>query len=488
MWLQAGIRHRGTLGVLGAILITAGAFCYTGIPRAGHVAGLLPLHALRASPHAELWGLAGCFTGLALLTAAWLLLGVAVRAGMVGSAAVHRAALLWVAPLLVAPPLFSGDGWSYAADAFLTGHGASPYVATPSILHGPIVEAVCGCWRHTPAPYGPAAMVWGGIFGRLTTSPWALMLCYRLLALIGLGLLMWAVPRLARMTGVHPASASWLVVASPFVLAVGVGGTHLDLMMAGLVAVAIAVTPTRGWLAGAALIGCAAAIKAPAAVAGIGVVLGSLQSEGSDSLGHRVRRTAEVAGVALGVLTGIGLVSGLGFGWVRAMNAALVLHTPLSLTYEIRRLWALLGLSHAKPVVDTAGVVVLVLALAWLLWRAPARRSGSAVLTAAVAMLLTTVLSPVTNYWYYLWCVPLLAVCRIPRVVRCSLGGFVVALGLIAPLDSALRIPHSASIVLGAAVVGLVAGAYGESLLDAFRLRPGLRPPPVPDRPMMQVE
>ncbi|NUS54839.1 MAG: hypothetical protein HOV66_08240, partial [Streptomycetaceae bacterium] len=90
-------------------------------------------------------------------------------------------------------PLFSGDAWSYAADGFLTGRGDSPYVFPPAVLHGQIVSAVCRCWRHTVAPYGPIPLLWGGGFSQFTSSPWLLMLTYRLLAVGGLGLLMHAV-------------------------------------------------------------------------------------------------------------------------------------------------------------------------------------------------------------------------------------------------------------------------------------------------------
>ncbi len=463
MWLQAGLRGRDAVGVLGAVMVTVGAFLYAVMPRTGYVAWLLGLRSLRASPHAEFWGLLLCFAGLALLTAAWLLLGMGLRMGVAGRAAVTRAVWLWSMPLLIAPPVFSGDGWSYAADAFITGHGASPYVVTPVVLHGPIVEAVCTCWRTTPAPYGPAALLWGGALGHFSSSPWLLMLWYRVLALIGVVLFLWAIPRLARLSGINPTVATWLVVASPFMLTVGIGGSHLDLVMAGIVAAALAITASRGWLLGAVLIGVATAIKAPAAVGAIGVVLLSLRSGG---LRQRVVRSVQVAAVAGAVLTAIGVAGGLGWGWIRAMQAALVLHTPLSLTYDVRRGLALLGLHHAKSIVDTGGIVVLVLALVLLLWRAPVRRPAASVLTVALAMALVTLLSPVTNYWYYLWCLPLLAACRLPRTVRCAVLGFVAALGMIGPLDPALRLPHANLAALMVVVAGAIVGAAATPFVD----------------------
>jgi len=473
--LQAGLRGRNALGVAGAVLVTLGAFVYSVMPHTGVVASWLGLHAVRSSPHAESWGLTLCFIGLGLMTLAWLALGIAVRSGLAGLGTVRRTAWLWAIPLLVAPPLFSGDGWSYAADAFLAGHGVSPYVVTPSVLHGPIVQAVCVCWRHTPAPYGPVALLWGGSVGHATSSPWLLMLWYRLLALVGLVLLMWALPRLARLAGTRPAVATWLVVASPFVLAVGIGGIHLDLIMAGLVAVALAVTPTRGWFAGALLIGVATAIKAPAAVAGIGVVLLALPS---DSLRDRVRRTAEVGGVAAAVVVLLGVVTGWGFGWIKAMNAALVLRTPLSLTYDARKVLGYTGLPHPRLTVDTIAVTVLAVALLVLLWKAPVRRPAGALLSVAAAMTLTTLLSPITNYWYYLWCLPLLAVCWLPRAARCALAGFVLALGMVAPLDPALHLYHATLVVLGSVLAAMAGGMLLAPFLDRFPFSLPAAPPP----------
>src|SRR3546814_20706877 len=47
---------------------------------------------------------------------------------------VRRATLVWSAPLMIAPPLFSRDGWSYAAQGMLTTLGVSPYD------HGPATD------------------------------------------------------------------------------------------------------------------------------------------------------------------------------------------------------------------------------------------------------------------------------------------------------------------------------------------------------------
>jgi hypothetical protein len=63
---------------------------------------------------------------------------------------------LWSIPMIVAPPLFSRDVFSYAAQGEMTSLHISPYVSGPfDIGSGPFVTPVDPLWGHTPAPYGP---------------------------------------------------------------------------------------------------------------------------------------------------------------------------------------------------------------------------------------------------------------------------------------------------------------------------------------------
>ena len=146
--------------------------------------------------------------------------------------------MAWAAPLFLGTPLFSGDGWSYVATGYLTGHGQSPYVVTPEVLPPLLRSGVSPRWIDTPSPYGALPLEWGALFSQMTHNPWLLLLAYRVFALIGLAVVAWAVPRLARRGGHDPVDASALVVASPFVLAHGIGGLHNDLPMVGLMLVA----------------------------------------------------------------------------------------------------------------------------------------------------------------------------------------------------------------------------------------------------------
>ncbi len=129
---------------------------------------------------------------------------------------------------MFAPPLFSRDGWSYAAQGELTRIGLSPYVWGPGILDGQIIEAVDPRWMLTPAPYGPLPLLGGGFAAELFDDPWLMVIAHRVLAVLGLLALAWAVPRLASWAGYDGAVASAMVLASPLMLAHGIGGVHND--------------------------------------------------------------------------------------------------------------------------------------------------------------------------------------------------------------------------------------------------------------------
>jgi alpha-1,6-mannosyltransferase len=74
-------------------------------------------------------------------------------------------------------------------------------------------------------------------------------------------------------------------------------------------------------------------------------------------------------------------------------------------------------------------------------------------------MLLTTVLSPVTNYWYYLWCLPLLACCALPTRARRCLAAALAVLGVLAPLDPSLHLPNTLVIIVGSVGAALALAA-----------------------------
>lgn len=452
-----------TRGLAGSLLVLLGGLVVSTLPASSPVLDADVLVALRAHPAGRMLGLAVVLTGLGLLAASWLRLcrRVALPHGESTAdrlALVRHACVVWSAPLVLAPPLFSRDGWSYAAQGTLAHLGLSPYDHGPSVLSGPVVEAVDPMWLDTPAPYGPLPLALGDLAAAHTGNPWVLVVAHRGVALVGLLLLAWAVPRLARWSGVDPALASAVVLVSPLMLANGVGGLHNDLLMVGLMAAALVVAAEHGWAAGAVLGGLAAAVKVPGGLVCLGVVLVGLPAAAGAL--ERVRRAAAVAGVAVGTLVGLGAVTGLGLGWVAALGVPGTVSTPLSTTTlvggALDRVAGLVGLGPGPldlvDVLRTAGTLAALLLGLWALLRRPAGDRASAVATVALVVGATVVLGPVVHLWYFLWAAPFLAVLRLDRLGMVALLAASTVLGLVAPLDSSLHGAYLA-IVLGCLLV-----------------------------------
>lgn len=460
-------------GALGYSLVLLGGLVISVIPVSSPVNDLPLVGELRASVPGRMLGLTVVVLGLGLGVASWLRLVRYVARGdradeRARTDLVRRATVLWTAPLLLAPPMFSRDGWSYAAQGEMTRLGLSPYVWTPSILEGPIVEAVDPRWMDTLTPYGPVPLVWGAAAAHLTHDPWLLAVGHRLLAVVGVLLLAYAVPRLASWAGRDGALAAALVLPSPLLLAHGVAGVHNDVVMVGLMAMALVVTvEQRSWVAGAVLGGAAAAVKLPAGLVCIGVALVSLSVLATTP--QRVRRLAAVGAVAVATLVLVGVVAGVGWGWVHALGVPGEVRTPLSLTTQVGRMLAFLvgpldlGVSSDTTVAlaRTSGSVAALVVAGVVALRAQAGVPAAGVRAVALVMLVVVVLSPVVHHWYLLWCVPLLAVCHLGRRASAGLLHVSWLLALVAPLDSSLEGAGTA-IVLAVVLIGAVAGLVAQ--------------------------
>ena len=160
----------------------------------------------------------------------------------------HRTAASWPArpccgplPLAVAPPMFSRDVYSYLAQSAILARGLDPYVLGPAEALGvddPLTRSIPTIWRDTPAPYGPLFLVLGRGITALTGNDVVLgVLAHRVLALAGLAMIVWALPRLARRCGLDAGLALWLGAANPLVLFHLVSGIHNEALMIGLMLV-----------------------------------------------------------------------------------------------------------------------------------------------------------------------------------------------------------------------------------------------------------
>lgn len=456
-----------TRGFAGSLLVLIGGVVISTLPDSTALMQIALLQDLRGAEAGRMAGLAVVLLGLGLYAAAWLRLCRHVARAEDEDredalALVRHATVVWSAPLVLAPPLFSRDGWSYAAQGVLAHFRISPYEYGPGVLVGPIVQGVDPRWMETAAPYGPIPLLFGDAVAGLTGNPWMLVISHRFFALIGLALLAWSVPKLAAWAGVNPALASAVVLSSPLMLAHGVGGLHNDLLMVGLMTSALAVSVERGWIWGAAVGGLAAAVKLPGGLVCIGIALVALPV--GASLAQRLRRLSQVGAVACGALVLPGLLAGLGVGWVHALGVPGTVKVPLSMPTMLgafldlvaRTLGTglapdtLLGLVRALAQVAALAIAVRVA----LTWETGSRTQ--AVRAVAVVMGALIVLSPVVHLWYFLWALPFLAAIRLPRLGTLGLLAAVVISGLVAPLDSSLHGAYVAIVVGSLLVTALV--------------------------------
>jgi alpha-1,6-mannosyltransferase len=381
-------------------------------------------------------------TGAVMMALAWLMLGrFALGRRRMSRGDLDRTLLLWVLPLLAAPPMYSKDVYSYLAQSQICRLGLDPYRVGPATglgLDHVFTLSVPSLWRETPAPYGPLFLWIGrGISALTGENIVAAVLCHRLVVLLGVGLIVWATPRLARRCGVAEVSALWLGAANPLLIMHLVAGIHneapmLGLMLAGTEFALRGIDSARplmprpwpglrthwpDWaplgmlLAGAILITLSSQIKLPSLLA-LGFVAMALASRWGGNLRAFLLAGGLMAVLALAVMAAVGWASRLGFGWIYTLGTANVVRSwmspPTLIALGTGQVGILLGLGdHTTAVLAlTRGIGVLIIAVmvSWLLI-AVLRGRLHPVGGLGVALGGTVLLFPVVQPWYLLWAI-----------------------------------------------------------------------------------
>ncbi len=498
-------------GTVGSLLMAVGALGAGTAPVLDNpVAGRPVLGLFTRMPTASL---AVAYTGIFMVVLAWLWLGALAAPGrrrLPSRAQLDRTLVMWVVPLLLAPPMFSRDVYSYLAQAAQAARGLNPYEIGPADAFGvddPLVRGIPTVWRNTPAPYGPLFLTLGRPIAVIAGDDVVLgAILHRVLAVAGIAMIVWALPRLARRAGTSPVCALWLGAANPLVLFHLVSGVHNEALMIGLMLLGLEFAlrePVSGrpvigasLLGGTALIATAAMVKLPAALAlaFVGVWLARRQ-------GGRVRdllgAAAVTGAVAAVVAVGITLASGLGFGWTQTLAVPTDIRSWMSASTDLGllggRLGTWLGLGdHTTSVLGlTRGVGLAASAAVCgvLLWRCFRGRTGP-VAGVGVGLGAVVLLGPVVHPWYLLWAAIPLAAAATTAVFRVSatIGSTFLAV-VVAPtgadfLFRAWVIPAAIAAALVALVVPLlVVRGRTPSALDVFvlptpevRRRDGHRP------------
>jgi alpha-1,6-mannosyltransferase len=361
--------------------------------------------------HGKQMAVAVVYIGIALLVRSWIRLGRDVRSGDVDRGALLIATGVWVLPLLVAPPLFSRDIFSYLAQGDLALHGFDPYQYGVSVLNDHLSANVDPTWQNTPAPYGPLFILLAKSVVLVTGQSTVVgVVAMRMTMCVGLVLLCWALPRLAQRLGGSPTVALWLGAANPLVLLYLVGGGHNDLLMIGLLAAGTALVLDRRHGKGFLLVTLAFAVKATAGVALPFLVW--IWAARRDGAAARRLTSAAARGLAvvLPTFAVCTVLAGVNLGWLPALGASSVVIEWLSLPTAAGQLAHAVGSLFGGPdqqdfltVTRTIGWLVLIALVVRQWWLVRDGEPTATVRGAAVALLVVALFSPATLPWYFSW-------------------------------------------------------------------------------------
>jgi alpha-1,6-mannosyltransferase len=456
-------------GMTGALLMAIGSLGAGALPVPNPAFGLRVLGL--PSRNATV-SIAITYAGMAMVVLGWLWLGRMLKRDQNGGTPLARGFItrtmaLWALPLFVAPPLFSKDVYSYLAQSAIAARGLDPYQLGPADALGiddPLTRSIPTIWRSTAAPYGPLFLWLGRGITALTGNDVVLgIFAHRVLALGGLALIWWALPRLAKRLDLDPRSALWLGIANPLVLFHLFSGVHNEALMLGLMLAGLEVGMARSWLLGTVLITLAAGIKVPAELA-----LGFLGMWEARQRGGGFREVTKVGlsmlGVTVAVTAAIAYGTGLGFGWIWTLGIPTMIRSWVAVSTDLGLLGGQLGIlaglgDHTTQVLTLTHALGGVLAgviCVWLLF-GTLRGRIDPVTGLGCGLGAVVLLSPTVHPWYLLWAaIPLAASTARIRYRRLAVAGSAIVALLVPPTGSdfafrAFQLPMA--IIAGAVIL-----------------------------------
>ncbi|MEX3652998.1 MAG: polyprenol phosphomannose-dependent alpha 1,6 mannosyltransferase MptB [Mycolicibacterium fortuitum] len=461
-------------------------------------------------------------TGAVMMALAWLMLGrFALGPRRMSRSQLDRTLLLWAIPLLIAPPMYSKDVYSYLAQSEIGYIGLNPYQVGPATglgLDHVFTLSVPSLWRETPAPYGPLFLWIGESISALTgENIVAAVLCHRAVVLLGVGLIVWATPRLARRCGVAEVSALWLGACNPLLFMHLVAGIHNEALMLGLMLAGTefalrgidAAAPLIPWplawphsredwdrwypagmlLLGTVLITLSSQVKLPSLLA-LGFVAMALAWRLGGTIKAFFVASVPLGVISLAVMAVIGWASGLGFGWLGTLGTANVVRSwmspPTLLALGTGQVGILLGLGdHTTAVLALTraiGVFLIAILVSWLLL-AVMRGRLHPVGGLGVALGGTILLFPVVQPWYLLWAVIPLAAWATRPGFRGSTIAITLVVGIFGPTANGDRFTLFQIVMatLASTVIVLILIALTWRRLP-WRVSPQTETSPPPDR------
>jgi hypothetical protein len=453
-------------GLVATLVMTIGAFGVGWLPWDSALRDVPLIHTLQTTGVGQFVSRSSVILGGALFLQAWLVVGADVLAGHVRDIRRLWAVLaLWTAPILLAPPLFSRDVYSYFVQGKLMLSGQDPYLSGVATIPGWFRDGVDPMWQNTPTPYGPLFLaIERGVAALVVDNTFLAVVAMRLIALAGVALLAYYVPRLAFHCGIDASKAMWLGVMNPLVIMHFVFGAHNDSLMIGLVVAGLAIAIEGRPMLGVVILSLGGMVKPIGLLAlpFIGLVWAGTRA------GVRGRviawaKTFATFGVSYLALAG---VVGTNLGWIRALTTPGEVRTWLSpstaLGMASGNLLAWIGLGDHVDLTVTVFRVIGEIAAVLIVVRLCLRPEGrTAVRSLMLAFLAVVALGPVIQPWYLLWALPLAAASGLSvrelRIVVVLTAAFTLY-GLCetsASADSLLELSDGLAMIASAAAIGL---------------------------------
>ena len=454
------------------------------------IAGLLS----RIGPPA----LACSYAGIGLIVMCWVLIGRLAAPGRIrrlSRSQLSHTLAMWAVPLLVTPSLFSRDVYSYLAIGSMMNNGFNPYEAGPYDTLGdadPFAHQVDVRWQHTASPYGPVYLLIAQAVVRVTGENLiAATLLQRLVELVGVALIVWALPRLARICGFDPVAALWLGALNPLVLFHLIGGGHNEALMLGAMLAGMVIAWERSLVLGVVVITLGVGVKATAGMAlAFLVIMLALRAGGRWR--DLFRCGAQVGAVAVVTFATFTWLAGVGFGWVAALGAPGSVRSFLSgstsLGVGAGQIGLLMGLGdHTQAILDVMQPVgtligsVIAVVIMWQCWQ----RRINPVLGLGMAMGAFVLLAPVIQPWYLLWAaLPLAAATDDPRYRKATIWLTVLFSVTIMPNGSTIPV----YVIVQAVIVAVIVVGATYLLLRRAGLLPRTHAPAASADPEAAVE
>jgi hypothetical protein len=391
----------------------------------------------------------------------------------------------WGAPFALVTPIFSGDVYSYLAQGAMTAAGIDAYKVGPAALGGHLAANVAAIWQHTAAPYGPVFLhLASGVTEVTGRSTWPGILGMRGIAVVGVALLVWSVPHLARSGGVDPAAAVWLGVLNPLVLLHLVADAHNDTLVLGLMASGMVLAMRGRPVIGVVVLTLAALIKAPALLAVAFLI--PIWAGPAARRGRWIRVSLAATAIVAVTAVVVTALADTGYGWIGALSTPTRARTWMSITTDLGSLFGMVARWSGVATMDQSRYAFWLAGLGvagclfLLLWRRSLQLGPVVALGLCLAAFV--MLGPVVHPWYLLWGIVPLAIAAESVAIRRAVAVASVALILLVlpggvPPGLAALVGASLGTALVLATVAMVTDLDRRHLWEPLAAPPSL---PVP--------